>query len=151
MALSVSIDLLSSSARVTSVKFQKHHVLTEGHPDPKIGPQVYLGPIKIKMSWCKKFTNLLRHVLTERARCRSSPEHHDSVHFLSREEIHEVSRTSFSYLTLHTPATMDKKLVHIEKKQNYPYCRDWSISYFVPRAPESRSMGTKFPIWLVIF
>ena len=21
--------------------------LTDGHPDPKIGPQVYLGPIKI--------------------------------------------------------------------------------------------------------
>ena len=47
MALSVSIDLVSSSARVTSVKFQKHHVRTDGHPDPKIGPQVYLGPIKI--------------------------------------------------------------------------------------------------------
>ena len=30
MALSVSIDLLSSSARVTSVKFQKHLVLTDG-------------------------------------------------------------------------------------------------------------------------
>ena len=38
MALSVSIDLVSSSARVTSVKFQKHHSVTEGHPDTKIGP-----------------------------------------------------------------------------------------------------------------
>ena len=56
LALSVSIDLVSSSARVTSVKFQKHLVLTDGrtdgHPDPKIGPQVYLGPIKIVIKNC---------------------------------------------------------------------------------------------------
>ena len=48
MALSVSIELVSSLARVTSVKFQQGVVLTHGHPDPKIGPQVYLGPIKIE-------------------------------------------------------------------------------------------------------
>ena len=50
MALSVGIDLVSSSARATSVKFQKHDLLSDllsdRHPDPKIGPQVYLGPIK---------------------------------------------------------------------------------------------------------
>ena len=52
-ALSVSIDLVSSSARVTSVKSAKGgrtdrqtDIRTSGHPDPKIGPQVYLGPIK---------------------------------------------------------------------------------------------------------
>ena len=51
MALSVGIELVSSSARVTSVKSQQGVSLTDGqtsgHPDPKIGPQVYLGPIKI--------------------------------------------------------------------------------------------------------
>ena len=46
MALSVSIELVSSSARVTSVKSTQGVSLTDGHPDPKIGPQVYLGPIK---------------------------------------------------------------------------------------------------------
>ena len=38
MTLSVSIDLVSSSARVTSVKFQKHDSVSDGHPDTKIGP-----------------------------------------------------------------------------------------------------------------
>ena len=46
LTLSVGIDLVSSSARVTSVKSQQGVSLTDGHPDPKIGPQVYLGPIK---------------------------------------------------------------------------------------------------------
>ena len=46
MALSVSIELVSSSARVTSVKSHKPLVVSDGHPDPTIGPQVYLGPIK---------------------------------------------------------------------------------------------------------
>ena len=50
LTLSVGIDLVSSSARVTSVKFQKHDSVSDGHPDPKIGPQVYLGPIKIVFS-----------------------------------------------------------------------------------------------------
>jgi hypothetical protein len=45
LALSVSIELVSSSARVTSVKSYKPLVVSDGHPDPKIGPQVYLGPI----------------------------------------------------------------------------------------------------------
>ena len=47
LALSASIELVSSSARVTSVKSQQPLGLTDGHPDPTIGPQVYLGPIKI--------------------------------------------------------------------------------------------------------
>ena len=47
LALSVSIELVSSSARVTSVKSYKPLVVSDGHPDPKIGPQGYLGPIKI--------------------------------------------------------------------------------------------------------
>ena len=46
LTLSVSIDLVSSSARVTSVKSAKGVLLTDGHPDPKIGPQGRLGPIK---------------------------------------------------------------------------------------------------------
>ena len=46
LALSVGIDLVSSSARVTSVKSQQGLGLSDGQPDPKIGPQVYLGPIK---------------------------------------------------------------------------------------------------------
>ena len=45
MALSVSFDLVSSSARVTSVKSAQVS-RTYGHPDPTIGPQAYLGPIK---------------------------------------------------------------------------------------------------------
>ena len=52
MALSVSIELVSSSARVTSVKSYTTSCslfVCDGHPDPKIGPQVYLGPIKIKI------------------------------------------------------------------------------------------------------
>ena len=49
LALSVSIELVSSSARVTSVKSQQGVLRTDGHPDPKIGPQVYLGPIKMLM------------------------------------------------------------------------------------------------------
>ena len=47
LALSVSIELVSSSARVTSVKSYKRLVVCDGHLDPKIEPQVYLGPIKI--------------------------------------------------------------------------------------------------------
>ena len=47
LALSVNIELVSSSARITSVKSQQGGVLTDGHPDPKIGPQVYLGSINI--------------------------------------------------------------------------------------------------------
>ena len=50
LALSVSIELVSSSARVTSVKSYKPLVVSDGHPDPKIGPQVYLGPIKINIA-----------------------------------------------------------------------------------------------------
>ena len=46
LAISVSIELVSSSARVTSVKSAKPLSLTHWHPDPKIGPQVNLGPIK---------------------------------------------------------------------------------------------------------
>ena len=38
MALSVSIELVSSSARVTSVKSAKRLLVSDGHPDPKIGP-----------------------------------------------------------------------------------------------------------------
>ena len=38
MALSVSIELVSSSARVTSVKSTKGVSVTDGHPDTKIGP-----------------------------------------------------------------------------------------------------------------
>ena len=48
LASFVDIELVSPSARVTSVKLnQTSHSLTDGHPDPTIGPQVYLGPIKI--------------------------------------------------------------------------------------------------------
>ena len=46
MALSVSIELVSSSARVTSVKAARGVLLSDRHRDPKIGPQVYLGLIK---------------------------------------------------------------------------------------------------------
>ena len=47
MTLSVCIELVSSSARVTSVNSAKGVGRSDGHPDPKIGPQVYLGPIKM--------------------------------------------------------------------------------------------------------
>ena len=40
MALSVSIELVSSSARVTSVKSTQGVGVTEGHPDTKIGPGI---------------------------------------------------------------------------------------------------------------
>ena len=45
LALSVSIQLVSSSAKVTSVKSAKTS-LSLRHSDPQIGPQVYLGPIE---------------------------------------------------------------------------------------------------------
>ena len=45
LALSVSIELVSSSARVTSVKSTKGVFVTDRHPDTKIGPG-HLGPIK---------------------------------------------------------------------------------------------------------
>ena len=45
-ALSVSIDFVSPSARVRSVKSAKGLGVSDGHTDPKIGPQVYLGLIK---------------------------------------------------------------------------------------------------------
>ena len=52
MTLTVCIELLSSSARVTPVKSTQGLSVTDGHPDPKIGPQVYLGPIKNEeMEW----------------------------------------------------------------------------------------------------
>ena len=58
MALSVSIELVSSSARVTSVKSQQgvsvSQSVSDGHPDPNIGPQVYLGPIKMTLTMCLK-------------------------------------------------------------------------------------------------
>ena len=44
----IIIELVSSSARVTSVKSTQGVGLTDGHTDPKIGPQVYLGLIKIE-------------------------------------------------------------------------------------------------------
>ena len=40
LVLKVSIELVSSPARVTSVKFQQGQLET-------LGPQVYLGPIKM--------------------------------------------------------------------------------------------------------
>ena len=51
LALSVSNELVSSSARVTSVKSAQHESLTDGQPDPTIGPQVDLGPIKRITLW----------------------------------------------------------------------------------------------------
>ena len=63
MALSVSIGLVSSSARVTSVKSTQGVSVTDGrtdrHPDPKIGPQVYLGPIKSYNKALNEITNIL--------------------------------------------------------------------------------------------
>ena len=50
LASSVSIGLVSSSARITSVKFSLNKVtqrVSDRHPDPKIEPEVYSGPIKI--------------------------------------------------------------------------------------------------------
>ena len=44
LALSVGIELVSSLARVTSVKFHKGGVGSDGRTS---GPQVYLGPIKM--------------------------------------------------------------------------------------------------------
>ena len=38
--------MVSLAARVTSVKSTQGLRLTDGQPDPTIGPQVYLGPIK---------------------------------------------------------------------------------------------------------
>ena len=49
LTLSVGIDLVSSSARVTSQRCLTYGH-PDGHPDPKIGPQVYLGPIKTHLS-----------------------------------------------------------------------------------------------------
>ena len=46
LTLSVSIELVSLSARVTSVKSTQVAHSGDGHPDPTIGHQVYLGPIK---------------------------------------------------------------------------------------------------------
>ena len=56
LTVSVSIELVSSSARVTSVKSQQ---VLDGHPDPTIGPQVYLGPIK------KRISESLSHSVTD--------------------------------------------------------------------------------------
>ena len=68
LTLSVSIDLVSSSARVTSVKFQKHHSLSDGHPDTKIEPGTpgsdkNCGTIPLTEDKCsskKKKTNVLK-------------------------------------------------------------------------------------------
>ena len=61
MALSVSIELVSSSARVTSVKSYKRQFVTEGHSDTKIGPG-HLGPIKIMHpSFLNTKVHLLEH------------------------------------------------------------------------------------------
>ena len=46
LALSVSIDLVSSSARITSVKFQKHDSVTDIRTQRS--DQGHLGPIKMK-------------------------------------------------------------------------------------------------------
>ena len=46
---SVGIEL-ASSAGVTSVKSAKGLSVRDRHPDTKIGPQVYLGPIKTPMT-----------------------------------------------------------------------------------------------------
>ena len=48
LASSVGIELLSLSARVTSVKSSKRIGRSLRHPDSKIGPQVHLGSIKSK-------------------------------------------------------------------------------------------------------
>ena len=55
MRSSLSIGLVSSSAGVNSVKSTQGLGVSDGHPDPKIGPQVYLGPIKIKYLFIKVF------------------------------------------------------------------------------------------------
>ena len=68
LTLSVGIDLVSSSARVTSVKFQKHDLLSDRHPDPKIGPQVYLGPIK---RWSK--LKICTFIISTSVICRMTP------------------------------------------------------------------------------
>ena len=49
MTSSVGIELLSASARVTSIKSAKGVGVTDIGPDPKIGPQGHLGPIKTKL------------------------------------------------------------------------------------------------------
>ena len=53
MSLSASIELVSSSARVTSVKSTQGVSRSDGQPDPKIGPQVYLVPIKKTRNYIK--------------------------------------------------------------------------------------------------
>ena len=55
LALSVGIGLVSSSAGVNSVKSTQGLGVSDGHPDPKIGPQVYLGPINVKYLFIKVF------------------------------------------------------------------------------------------------
>ena len=58
LALSVGIELASSSARVTSVKSQQPLGRTDRHPDPKSpGPQVYLGTIKIVFLFTARISN----------------------------------------------------------------------------------------------
>ena len=54
--------------------------------------EIYVLSLGLQIYWlCNVY--FTRHILyhPENLRCRSSPEHIDSVHFLSREEIHEVS------------------------------------------------------------
>ena len=63
MTLSVSIDLVSSSARVTSVKFQKHHLRRDIRTQRS--DQGHLGPIKIQITnsqyKCRIFKGNLFH------------------------------------------------------------------------------------------
>ena len=59
LSLSVSIDLVSSSTRVTSVKSTQGVVLSDGHLDPKIGPQETIErDCFTYIVFCKKYNTI---------------------------------------------------------------------------------------------
>ena len=79
LALSVSIEFVYSSARVTSVKFAKPPSLSLRDSNPQIGPQGHLGPINITKMHL--FHISFRTFCTLHCRLRVRPSGQFSVNF----------------------------------------------------------------------
>ena len=107
MALSVSFDLVSSSARVTSVK-SNQTLLTHGHPDPTIGPQVYLGPIKR----CGHIEGL----------ADKRPLSRDSLIYISEIEDTMSPHGVTNLLKCHMETSWSATLAHIERRCTASSC-----------------------------
>ena len=79
---SVSIELVSSSARVTSVKSQQGVSLSLRQPDPYIGPQGHLGPIEMNNA----SANLIKRILLLISSIDQNPENYSQTNLCAENQ-----------------------------------------------------------------